>query len=175
MIQIFKRNVHKNILLAALNVMTSLPVCTIATNRQEQWKLTLLQQRTDRRLLVRHRESFGCYCTVESPIYESCELGMCETRYTGKGWSEFVPSSYGLGYEVFAASLQRKNKLIGMAREGSAATSLVSWPKTCPAQLRLSLTRAYSISVHRINNNNNIYRGSPTRQGGFQWGPHALI
>ena len=22
------------------------------------------------------------------------------------------------------------------------------------------------------NNNNNIYRGSPTRQGGFQWGPH---
>ena len=25
------------------------------------------------------------------------------------------------------------------------------------------------------NNNNNIYRGSPTRQGGFQWGPHALI
>ena len=21
-------------------------------------------------------------------------------------------------------------------------------------------------------NNNNIYRGSPTRQGGFQWGPH---
>ena len=23
--------------------------------------------------------------------------------------------------------------------------------------------------------NNNIYRGSPTRQGGFQWGPHALI
>ena len=23
------------------------------------------------------------------------------------------------------------------------------------------------------NNNNNIYRGSPTRQGGFQWGPHA--
>ena len=25
------------------------------------------------------------------------------------------------------------------------------------------------------NNNNNIYRGSPTRQGGFQWGAHALI
>ena len=25
------------------------------------------------------------------------------------------------------------------------------------------------------NNNNNIYRGSPTRQGGSQWGPHALI
>ena len=25
------------------------------------------------------------------------------------------------------------------------------------------------------NKNNNIYRGSPTRQGGFQWGPHALI
>ena len=25
------------------------------------------------------------------------------------------------------------------------------------------------------NNNNNIYRESPTRQGGFQWGPHALI
>ena len=25
------------------------------------------------------------------------------------------------------------------------------------------------------NNNNNIYRGSPTRQGGFQWGPQALI
>ena len=25
------------------------------------------------------------------------------------------------------------------------------------------------------NNNDNIYRGSPTRQGGFQWGPHALI
>ena len=25
------------------------------------------------------------------------------------------------------------------------------------------------------NNNNNIYRGSPTRQGGFQWGPHSLI
>ena len=24
------------------------------------------------------------------------------------------------------------------------------------------------------NNNNNIYRGSPTRQGGFQWGPHKL-
>ena len=23
------------------------------------------------------------------------------------------------------------------------------------------------------NNNNNIYRGSPTRQGGFQWGPHT--
>ena len=22
------------------------------------------------------------------------------------------------------------------------------------------------------NNNNNIYRASPTRQGGFQWGPH---
>ena len=25
------------------------------------------------------------------------------------------------------------------------------------------------------NNSNNNYRGSPTRQGGFQWGPHALI
>ena len=25
------------------------------------------------------------------------------------------------------------------------------------------------------NNNNNIYRGSPTRQGGFQWGPHKLM
>ena len=25
------------------------------------------------------------------------------------------------------------------------------------------------------NNNNNIYRGSPTRQGGFQWGPHNNI
>ena len=25
------------------------------------------------------------------------------------------------------------------------------------------------------NNNNNIYRESPTRQGGFQWGPQALI
>ena len=24
------------------------------------------------------------------------------------------------------------------------------------------------------NNNSNIYRGSPTRQGGFQWGPHFL-
>ena len=24
-------------------------------------------------------------------------------------------------------------------------------------------------------NNNNIYRGSPTRQRGFQWGPHTLI
>ena len=25
------------------------------------------------------------------------------------------------------------------------------------------------------NHNNNIYRGSPTREGGFQWGPHAFI
>ena len=25
------------------------------------------------------------------------------------------------------------------------------------------------------NNNNNIYRGSPTRQGGFQWGPHKQL
>ena len=25
------------------------------------------------------------------------------------------------------------------------------------------------------NNKNNIYTGSPTRQGGFQWGPRALI
>ena len=28
---------------------------------------------------------------------------------------------------------------------------------------------------NKNNNNNNIYIESPTRQGGFQWGPHALI
>ena len=33
----------------------------------------------------------------------------------------------------------------------------------------------YDYNNNNNNNNNNIYRGSPTRQGGFQWGPHALI
>ena len=34
---------------------------------------------------------------------------------------------------------------------------------------------AVSPKTLTVNNNNNIYRGSPTGQGGFQWGPHALI
>ena len=32
-----------------------------------------------------------------------------------------------------------------------------------------------NLQYNNNNNNNNIYRGSPTRQRGFQWGPHALI
>ena len=57
---------------------------------------------------VRNSESFGCYCTLESPCYESCKPGTYETRYTSIAWSEFVSSSNGLRYEVLAASLQRK-------------------------------------------------------------------
>ena len=32
----------------------------------------------------------------------------------------------------------------------------------------------WGAAYNNNNNNNNIYRGSPTRQGGFQWGPHKV-
>ena len=74
-----------------------------------------------------------------------------------------------------------------------ASIMLLSWSSyteefTCKLDCSLYLSgscgsrpkrnwKQYFIPVqnNNNNNNNNIYRGSPTRQGGFQWGPHALI
>ena len=43
--------------------------------------------------------------------------------------------------------------------------------------LKRKLSMVPSVRINGVNNNknNNIYRGSPIRQGGFQWGPHVLI
>ena len=58
-------------------------------------------------------------------------------------------------------------------------TIISRWRKERKEQIKhSSLKSAGSISqiiIIIIINNNNIYKGSPTRQGGFQWGPHAKI
>ena len=70
--------------------------------------------------------------------------------------------------------------LYELQHQRPAIIFLNPFAKKCPQNLiqvavDFLTRRSLLFQVYNNNNNNNIYRGSPTRQGGFQWGPHALI